>query len=158
MRCTVATRYVAKGTVISDGTRCRLELSRRGHARVCACQLHKSRRNDIRLREEGGHPTICRTSPSALRAYRTHVLLRRCATVNWHAKLLGTASYISFYRLSGERNINSILNKYTARYINSCLVFTLFRISSAPYAFDRGVSMIYSGTWIRISRVQRNRT
>lgn len=118
------------------------------------CQLHKSRRDDIRFREEEGGepPTICRTTPSVPRAHRTHVLLRlarrRRATVNWHAKLLGTASYISFYRLSGKRNINSILNKYTARYINSCLVFTLFRISSAPYAFDR-VSMIYSGTWIR---------
>lgn len=63
----------------------RLELSRRAGTRVYACQLHKSRRDDIRFREEGGreggraYPTICRTTPRPLRAYRTHVLLRLAA-------------------------------------------------------------------------------
>lgn len=132
---------------------------------VRACQLHKSHRDDIRLLRGASNYLPDKSVP---RARRTHVydrlgLLRRCATVNCGATAFRDGLHISRFTACRGRNINSILNKYTMPYINSCLVFALFCISSARPSSMRSIRapMIYSETWIRSRSVylplKRNR-
>lgn len=76
-------------------------------------------------------------------------------------QLLGAASYISLYRLSGKKYKFRILNKYTAPYINSRLVFALFCISSASdsIGYQWFIQLRGFGPDPRsVSRVRCNRT
>lgn len=95
---------------------------------MCACQLHKSHRNDIR----GGFQLFAgQVRPAVVRTYSSFGRVRERARDCKLARQLLGKLHISRFTACPGRNINSILNKYTAPYINSCLVFALFCISSA---------------------------
>lgn len=153
-------------------TRCHLELSRHEQTCVCArafvcmcvcvCAVRASCINPVgMIYGLGGSFQLFAGQVRPAHVVRTYSfgwpLLCDCKLA---CQLLGTASYISLYRLSGKKYKFRILNKYTGavyKFVFSLRVI-LYLIRERVRSRINDLFSYVDSVQIRVSRVQRNRT